>query len=46
VAAEARKAVSAHYRMFPVIGAPISLDEPAFGDGPPLIERITTSLWD
>jgi hypothetical protein len=32
-------------RMYPTLGAPVSLDASMFGDGPALIERISEGLW-
>jgi hypothetical protein len=33
------------HRMYPTLGAPVSLDAPVLGDGPPLIERVSEGLW-
>jgi hypothetical protein len=41
-----RFAAKAVNRMYPTLGAPVSLDAPMFGDGLPLIERISESVWD
>jgi hypothetical protein len=41
-----RFAAKAVYRSYPTLGAPVSLDARMFGDGLPLIERISESVWD
>lgn len=43
---QVRLALTSHYRMHPVMGAPVSLDAPMFDDGPPLVERLHRGLWD
>jgi hypothetical protein len=35
-----------HWREYPVLGAPVSLDAPIWEGGPALIERISRGLWD
>lgn len=43
---QVRLALTAHYRMHPVMGAPVSLDAPMFDHGPTLAERLHRGLWD
>jgi hypothetical protein len=40
-----KAATKAVHRIYPTLGAPVSLDVPMFGDGSPLIERISEGLW-
>jgi hypothetical protein len=40
-----QKAIRQTYAMYPVLGAPLSLDAPGWDGGPPLIERVTESVW-
>lgn len=45
LAALVGRALKRQYKLYPQLGGPISLDAPTFVDGPPLIERITESVW-